>query len=502
MLIDGRVETQKHNGADRPPLRHPHAQDQPCIGHCSGVPDGIGVTSSVNPIDLHERDQDQWVPWAVPQEDAISWREISVEQVVRVVDVPPLVTEQLPWQAAADPVLVCDEEHQPSSQRNHTDSILKQHVARNRSGFGIGSYRFPHAAGSESMASAACSRLRGCTPLVCAGTSLISFGIRSRELLLPKTLGFAVKRDHRLQLVGRHRTGLQEAHSFLKPGKKKIHGGATNATLVWFNRDIKRCRRGKSKIVVSIRDGPDKEPSALLESNRSEGDRTSVRVMAPPLDDMAVAHELDATDSLIRENSRFQRNVELRGIRFENMAGQLAIGGDQQDRTIRHERMSRLEPSPLCIVIELSFNMHIHAVVANGFRQNPGGAASRWGETDAGIQDLIIDVLGPVAIAARIVAVDLRVTRLAPSFAVVQGSTGHVVVCDAHRVREVKRDPGGHIPPKRFFDVDMSPHLSSGRARKGSGGRILVALVTLTMRDLPFVVSHRRWQRERLGKTE
>ena len=99
--------------------------------------------------------------------------------------------------------------------------------------------------------------------------------------------------------------------------------------------------------------------------------------------------------------------------------------------------------------------MHVHAVVAKRISQHTRRTAGRGGNANAGVQNVVVDFLCPVAIAQRR-RQPLGVTRPAPCLTREHSAAPHVVVGHADRLHPAAGQPHRHVPPKRFLDID--PH--------------------------------------------
>ena len=117
--------------------------------------------------------------------------------------------------------------------------------------------------------------------------------------------------------------------------------------------------------------------------------------------------------------------------------------------------------------------MDVDAIVAHGIGQDSGGTAGRRRNPQAAVEQLVVNRLRPQSVAVRF-RKRQPVARLAPGFVVQHLVALHVIVAQADRVHLAAGDPRRHVPPKRFFHIDMRVWILAGERQEFARTRSLL----------------------------
>src|SRR6185436_18953000 len=102
---------------------------------------------------------------------------------------------------------------------------------------------------------------------------------------------------------------------------------------------------------------------------------------------------------------------------------------------------------------ELLAEINIDAIVADRIRQHAGSAAGRWGNANAAIENVVVNLLRPITIASRRRQA-LNIPRPAPGLTDIHLIAAHVIVREPDGVGLATGQPDRHVPPERLFDID------------------------------------------------
>ena len=176
------------------------------------------------------------------------------------------------------------------------------------------------------------------------------------------------------------------------------------------------------------------------------------------MDDPSVVDHFNLRDWIIGCQRDLKLDVD-RSIlgEAEHFAWEIAIGGRPKQRSVRDKAASPgqcIEPG-----ISAEFpvaELNIAPVVADWIGEHSGGTPGGGGDSQTGIQGVVVDLLSPVAVADWI-RQPRDVARAAPGFVLVHPAAAHVVVGEADRVHLVPR-PARSARPTRMVSRCRSRH--------------------------------------------
>ncbi len=299
-----------------------------------------------------------------------------------------------------------------------------------------------------------------------------SFGVGLGEFGLPELFGATVVLEDLLELGGV--VEFDAGDALADPIEEELGGRFAEAGGGVGALDVERAGGGEAKGVGDVGDGADEEPAAFVEGEWAEEVLVFKVGAGDCPDDFSVLDDFEGGEGVARIEEIFELDVQ----RFafwepEGVAGELAVGADAEEGAIGDEDTAGAEVLEPFFVGDGAVEVDVGAVVADWVGEDAGGAAGGRGEAEAAVQEVVVNFLGPEAVAVR-GGEAFGVAGAAPGFVGIHAGAVHVVVGDADGVGHPGGDPERGVIPKRFFDVDPDARMSAGLGEELHGRRVFV----------------------------
>src|SRR5438128_1873384 len=135
------------------------------------------------------------------------------------------------------------------------------------------------------------------------------------------------------------------------------------------------------------------------------------------------------------------------------MTRKLAIRAAAQQWTVGNEHAAGLQSFPPLFIPELTVQVNVSAVVAYGIRQDAGGTARRRRQPQSTVQDMVVNLLCPKSVPARI-RKTFPVPLPSPGLIRQNSAPVHVIMCEANGVHHATSQPNRRVIPEWLFNID------------------------------------------------